>query len=55
MTKFIKNKPVTNITDLIKMQYNYMQHQNKNQHQKPEQLLLQELLHPKRQGGKNDL
>lgn len=55
MTKFIKNKPVTNITDLIKMQYNYMQHQNKNQQQKPEQLLFQDLLYPKRKGGKHDL
>jgi len=50
-----KNKPVTNITDLIKTQCDYMQHKNKNQQQKPMQLVFQDLLYPKRKGDKNDI
>ena len=50
-----KNKPVTNITDLIKTQCDYMQHKNKNQQQKPMQLVFQDLLYSKRKGDKNDI
>lgn len=55
MDKNTKNKSATSVTDLITQQCEYIKHIKKNQQQKPEQLLFQDLLYPKRKGGKNDL
>lgn len=55
MTKNIKNKSATSVTDLISQQCDYIKCIEKKQQQKPEQLLFQDLLYPKRKGGKHDL
>lgn len=55
MTKNIKNESATSVTDLITQQCEYIKHIKKNQQQKPEQLVFQDLLYPKRKGDKNDI
>lgn len=55
MDKTTKNESATSVTDFVKRQCDYIKRIEKNQHQKPVQLVFQDLLYSKRKGSTNDL